>query len=256
MQDSFTSETENTKNYKEYFTALRNCKEDILNSDNGISTQYEARNLDGFLSDMAAKHGFNTVATLIVNHVNNQSWDGRYSPDVKNWIKNNREMLAVFEEEGAQMYVKNDRYTLDSTHPVIVNFACRWVMENEKNKEQFKPKSEKKTTSRDLLINKLHTEQDAYKSWLMEQTPEEILHHTYEFTVREDIIFCIEQDDISDDFANALLESPCPLDDIFKDFNKRDNSYMEDIRDTIEGRAKYVMKNPRPEKNFKDETKG
>jgi len=36
------------------------------------------------------------------------------------------------------------------------------------------------------LYEKMATEQEKYRDWLKSQPPEEILHHTYEYTVRED----------------------------------------------------------------------
>ena len=35
------------------------------------------------------------------------------------------------------------------------------------------------------LYDKLSREQDKYRDWLKGQPPEEILHHSYEYTVRE-----------------------------------------------------------------------
>ena len=38
---------------------------------------------------------------------------------------------------------------------------------------------------------KMAAEQDKYRDWLKSQPPEEILHHAYEYTVREDILICL-----------------------------------------------------------------
>ena len=42
------------------------------------------------------------------------------------------------------------------------------------------------------LYDKLSREQDKYRDWLKGQPPEEILHHSYEYTVREDILMSME----------------------------------------------------------------
>lgn len=94
---------------------------------------------------------------------------------------------------------------------------------------------------KEALLDKLTAEQDTYRAWLLEQTPEEILNHTYEYTMREDIIACMEELDLTDAQAAALLASTSPMQDIYKEFNKRDASYMEDIRDSIETRAKATL---------------
>ena len=42
-----------------------------------------------------------------------------------------------------------------------------------------------------LLYDKMKAEQDKYRDWLLNQPPEEILNHTYEYTMREDIVMCM-----------------------------------------------------------------
>ena len=39
-----------------------------------------------------------------------------------------------------------------------------------------------------VLYEKMAAEQDKFRDWLKSQPPEEILKHTYEYTVREDIL--------------------------------------------------------------------
>ena len=38
-----------------------------------------------------------------------------------------------------------------------------------------------------VLYQKMFAEQETYREWLLSQLSEEILNHTYEYTVREDI---------------------------------------------------------------------
>lgn len=38
------------------------------------------------------------------------------------------------------------------------------------------------------LYEKMKAEQDKYRDWLLHQEPAEILNHTYEYTMREDIV--------------------------------------------------------------------
>jgi len=83
-------------------------------------------------------------------------------------------------------------------------------------------------------------EQDNYRDWLKSQPPEEILHHTYEYTVREDIVMAMEQPELTDAQAQALLDSPTPLADVYRYFEKLETGYMDVIRDSIENRADDV----------------
>ena len=64
------------------------------------------------------------------------------------------------------------------------------------------------------LYEKMAAEQDKFRDWLKSQPPEEILHHTYEYTVREDIVMAMEELELTDTQAQALLESPSPLADV------------------------------------------
>ncbi len=91
------------------------------------------------------------------------------------------------------------------------------------------------------LYEKMFAEQDAYRSWLLSQRPEEILKHTYEYTVREDIVLSLEYHDLPDAQAKALLRSPSPLADVYKDWEKKETDYMENIWQTVEERAGKEM---------------
>lgn len=218
---------------------LADCKHDILDKTNGISVQYEARNLDNFLTELSVKHGFDSVAMLISNHIKTQIWDGRYSRDVKDWAGNYPEITMPENLNSMAAERKRRDYTLDSTHPVIVNFACRWVMENEKNKDNFKPKTEEdKPSPFSQLYDKMSAEQAQYRAWLLKQSPEEILKHSHEYTVREDTLRFFVENVVTDKQAKALLKSPTPLADIYKEICHRSTySFEDEIYATIKDRA-------------------
>ena len=54
------------------------------------------------------------------------------------------------------------------------------------------------------LYEKMFAEQEQYRAWLLSQPPAEILKHTYEYTVREDILLALEYHDLPDARAKAL----------------------------------------------------
>lgn len=91
------------------------------------------------------------------------------------------------------------------------------------------------------LYEKMFAEQEKYRNWLLSQPPEEILNHTYEYTVREDVLMSLEFHDLADSEARALLKSPSPLADVFKEWENRETGYMDDIWETVESRAKSVL---------------
>lgn len=92
------------------------------------------------------------------------------------------------------------------------------------------------------LYEKMYEEQEKYRDWLKSQPPEEVLNHAYEYTVREDIVMCMEELELTDAQAKALLDSPSPLADVYRYFEKLETGYMDVIRDSIENRADDVCK--------------
>ena len=42
------------------------------------------------------------------------------------------------------------------------------------------------------LYEKMAAEQDTFRDWLKSQSPEEVLNHAYEYTIREDIVMAME----------------------------------------------------------------
>lgn len=99
--------------------------------------------------------------------------------------------------------------------------------------------AEKLTTA---LFEKMKAEQDTYRAWLVKQPPEQILDHTYEYTVRQDILMALEGRDLTAPQAEVLLASPTPLADLYKDWCKQETGYMDNIRDTIESRADELIR--------------
>jgi len=53
------------------------------------------------------------------------------------------------------------------------------------------------------LYEKMKAEQDKYRDWLERQEPSEILNHTYEYTMREDIVMCMEELELEPEKARA-----------------------------------------------------
>lgn len=103
-------------------------------------------------------------------------------------------------------------------------------------------------TNEDLnteLYMTLFSEQERFKEWLLTQPPEEILKHTYEYTVREDILMSLEYHDLTDAQADALMKSPSPLADVFRDFEKRETDHMDVVWDCLESRADAILEQKR-----------
>ena len=92
------------------------------------------------------------------------------------------------------------------------------------------------------LYQRMFEEQEAFRDWLLGQPPDVILGCAYEYVQRADILLALEYNDLTDEQCQALLKSPCPLGDLYKDWEKTETSHMDDIWDTITARANYVLR--------------
>ena len=78
--------------------------------------------------------------------------------------------------------------------------------------------------SLEQLEAKMTEEFNAYRAWLLQQPPEEILKHAYEYSVKQDIILNVADAGLSPAQLETMLRSPCPLEDVFKKASYSDMS--------------------------------
>ena len=91
------------------------------------------------------------------------------------------------------------------------------------------------------LYNKMAAEQAKYRGWLLEQPPEEIVSHAYEYAMREDILMAMEEAELQPEQAEVLLASASPLDDVYQVFSKMETPHMDTVRECIETRADALL---------------
>lgn len=94
---------------------------------------------------------------------------------------------------------------------------------------------------KDALFEKMSAEQDKYRAWLVAQPPEEILNHTTEFFTRKNILAALNLADLTEAQVSALLKSPTPLADVYKDCSNVDYN-ITPIRLKIECLADQVIR--------------
>ena len=95
------------------------------------------------------------------------------------------------------------------------------------------------------LYDKITAEQERFKHNLLGLSTEEALNHAYEYAMRQDILAEMEALELPASQAAALLASPSPLADIFKDFRDMETGHMDHIRECIEGRADRLLETQR-----------
>ena len=92
------------------------------------------------------------------------------------------------------------------------------------------------------LTDRMTAEFNAYRVWLLKQSPEEILNHAYEYTTKENLLNVLGDTDLKPQQIETLLRSPCPLEDVFKDCSYIDQSdYNYTLKVLIDQRADMEM---------------
>ena len=81
------------------------------------------------------------------------------------------------------------------------------------------------------LYRKLKRELDQFRESFLALPQDELLNRAYEYVVRQDIVSTMEYVDLGKKDAQALLNSPNPLDDMFAEFEERDIGYTEVLQD-------------------------
>lgn len=102
--------------------------------------------------------------------------------------------------------------------------------------------SELKDELNSELYNRMFEEQEHYRNWLLSLPPEEILFHAFSYSVREDILMTQEENNFSIERCKALLESPTPLADMKRAYDKTETNYMDDIRNVMENYADDILR--------------
>lgn len=104
------------------------------------------------------------------------------------------------------------------------------------------------------LYNRMFEEQEHYRNWLLSLPPEEILFHAFSYSVREGILMTQEENNFSIEKCKALLESPTPLADMKRAYDKTETNYMDDIRSIMENHANDVIEENKKKSSDRETT--
>ncbi len=92
------------------------------------------------------------------------------------------------------------------------------------------------------LYEKMSAEQDQFVVRLLKLAPEEMLEHSFEYTVRQDILISMEDSVLNNDQTHALFRSETPLADVYKEYQKQQSGYIDVVRDSIVARANSELR--------------
>lgn len=94
----------------------------------------------------------------------------------------------------------------------------------------------------ELLYTQVATEYVDFIEKLKGMSPEEIISHSYEKVMKEDIVASFECKTLSQNEAKALCSKKYPLDFVYQEWLKNDYSHMEMIESTIDDSATKAVK--------------
>lgn len=92
------------------------------------------------------------------------------------------------------------------------------------------------------LYHKMREEQDEYRSWLLSQTPKEILAHASEYSTCEDILATMCEGHLPPMLAKALLNAEQPLASVCAQWDKNDHGIYEELMEAIQSCAEKELR--------------
>lgn len=84
------------------------------------------------------------------------------------------------------------------------------------------------------LLEKLNSEKQRYVEWLLSQPLEEILEGAYQYYIMNDVTLYLEDKQLDDEQAQALLDMDSPLYNAFERFEDIPTGHMDQIKVSIE----------------------
>lgn len=93
-----------------------------------------------------------------------------------------------------------------------------------------------------VLYTKMRAEFEAFRETLMGQPGDQILKSAYEFAAKEDILYCVQENEFSDKQCKALTKLEKPLDAVFQHYEKYGRSRMPDLYDAVETKANAILR--------------
>lgn len=93
-----------------------------------------------------------------------------------------------------------------------------------------------------VLYQRMCDEFNDYESKLLEENPKEILQSAYGYLIRQDILYAMEDINLSNEECKVLLAQEHPLASIFSRWEDHESSYMDEIRNVIHVTSDELIK--------------
>ena len=92
------------------------------------------------------------------------------------------------------------------------------------------------------LAERVEHELADFREDILSKSPQEIYDAAYKIIIKSDIAECFSDADYSPQTVKALMKSPNLLQDIYEEWLEKDDSHMEDLRQTIADFKSYMVK--------------
>lgn len=92
------------------------------------------------------------------------------------------------------------------------------------------------------LTDKIQRELSSFREEMQAKTPQEIYDAAYQIAMKNEIADCFSNADYSPQAAKAFMKSPNLLQDIYEEWIGREDSHMDELRQTIADFKSYMVK--------------
>ena len=92
------------------------------------------------------------------------------------------------------------------------------------------------------LAERVEPELADFREDILSKSPQEVYDAAYQIIIKSDIAECFSEADYSPQAAKALMKSPNLLQDIYEEWLGREDSHMEDLRQTVADFKSYMVK--------------
>ena len=92
------------------------------------------------------------------------------------------------------------------------------------------------------LTDKVQRELSSFREEMQAKTPQEIYDAAYQIAMKNEIAYCFSNVDYSPQAAKALMKSPNLLQGIYEEWLGREDSHMDELRQTIADFKSYMVK--------------
>lgn len=92
------------------------------------------------------------------------------------------------------------------------------------------------------LAERVERELADFREDILSKSPQEIYDAAYQIILKSDIAECFSDVDYSPQAAKALMKSPNLLQDIYEEWIEREDSHMDELRQTVADFKSYMVK--------------